>query len=288
MLTSYLFFIKINDCSSPNEQMLRLKKYVFRNLKLYLFWSIVLMPFIIRLHLNWFLKGTLNAILQISKSIMLGFFPASWFIIASIVSVTLIFLLSKKLKNIHLILFSIIMYIPCLIFSNYAGIFDTSSISDFNEHYLRVYLSFPVALIWVSLGKVLSEHHLVCSFKLLSVMFLCAVIMYYLEFFFINRMGYSVATDCYVMSIPVTIFLFVIIGLANKKYSFSLPILRKVSVIIYCTHQTILMVIQLASLHYNLDLSNSLCFALTLSFSLITSLAICALEHKFHIMKYAY
>ena len=44
MISGYFFFSKINSCDSIEKQRAYLKKSVSHNLKLYLFWFILLLP----------------------------------------------------------------------------------------------------------------------------------------------------------------------------------------------------------------------------------------------------
>ena len=110
MISSYLFFKKINGCEHTKERNKALKDFALRNLKLYAFWFIVLFPVsgFIR---GWFDMGGEDAIVNIIINFFIGStFVASWFISALIIGVVIIFI-ARNANKTALLTVGIILYI---------------------------------------------------------------------------------------------------------------------------------------------------------------------------------
>lgn len=100
MMTSYLFFVKLKNISDEVFRKQAIVKYIKRNTYLYLFWCIVFLPCMIVLqYMSWSAGGVLGVIKYNLKAFFIsGFFPASWFILATVYAVTIVFFLSKWLR----------------------------------------------------------------------------------------------------------------------------------------------------------------------------------------------
>ena len=138
IMTSYFFHFKLSQTTSNADRKSRLWKFVKRNLQLYLFWSLALLPFIVVIHFNWFRHGILFAIVSVLKSVFItGFFGASWFILASVFSVLIVFFLSKYLKNGWLILMALFVYVLALLDSNYGGLLSPNTYEGLSSFGIR-------------------------------------------------------------------------------------------------------------------------------------------------------
>lgn len=289
ILTAYLFFVKINESTKEKEKNNRLRKFVSRNLSLYLFWSIVMSPFVVATHLGWFNQGLDHALFEIVKNIILGFFPASWFILASAVAVPLVYILSRRFSNIILIFIAIIFYVPCLLTSNYAGLFfDTASITDFNSNVFRVFFTFPVAMIWVTIGKILSEKPITIRRSCLCALILVSLCVYAMEWLLIERLSWSASSDVFLTSIPLCTLLFVVIGQWNSKCMFTAKTLRYASIIIYCTHQSFISVLGPIIYHYIGKSIPILVYLLTLLFCFLICFIVIKGSKRISLLKYAF
>lgn len=290
MMTSYFFYIKLCGITSSAERRSQLSKFVRRNAQLYLFWSLVLSPLIVVIHLNWFRHGILYAMARILTNIFItGFFGASWFILASIYAVLIVFFLSKYIKNSLLVLIALLVYVLALLDSNYGGLLSPDAYERLSRLGIRWSLNLPAALIWVVIGKLFAEHPLYIPTKLIYPLLVLAFLLYYGEFFIVEYFGWSVHTDCFIMSIPLCVLIFASIGQANDvKCRISLW-LRKSSIIVYCVHFALIDIAMIVSQHY-IVIPKPILWMVVLFTSLGISALIIWLKEKkgVEFLKYAY
>lgn len=225
MISSYFFFKNKTD----------LKKFVTRNLKLYLFYFVLLFPIIF----IEYKKYSGNFGIYIIKNFFLGStFPASWYIMALIIGITIIYIVSNKLNinNYITLIISFIIYIICCLNSNYANL------EILNIHFFKSYNSFLVSFIWIVIGKSFAENeNKLCTqnMRIIAVKLLISLVLLYIESFYINKFKLcSNSNDCYIFLIPVSLYIFKIIlklnySLKNAKFY------RTFSTITYCLHISI-------------------------------------------------
>lgn len=110
MMSSYFFFGKIN-AAPKQERSNALKQFLLRNIKLYVFWFIVLLPITLYLR-NYFADGFLTGLLRFLQDLLFySTFRASWYITALCISVTIICFLSNKISNRVLLAISFVFFI---------------------------------------------------------------------------------------------------------------------------------------------------------------------------------
>ena len=98
IMTSFFFFNKIKEFDKK-ESNIALNKFIRRNLLLYLFWLVLLLPVTLYRH-NWFESGIAMGLVRMIRSFFFGStFAASWFITSSVIAVTLITFLARLMKN---------------------------------------------------------------------------------------------------------------------------------------------------------------------------------------------
>lgn len=154
-ISSFLFFEK---CDGKNDSQ-RLKRFLFRNAKLYTFWfTVLLLP---TLFIGGWLKGNLlvNAIRFIVKIFVGSTFAASWYIPALMICIGIIYWCCKKVPDWVMLFISFLVYVLCCIASNYCGFLPEASIL-FRAIIIypgTIYNSFPVGLLWVTLGKCMAN-----------------------------------------------------------------------------------------------------------------------------------
>ena len=292
MMTSYFFHLKLKDVIDNNERKQVLAKYVKRNIQLYLFWCVVFLPCVLLLHYYWFEDGVVAVIFNILKSFFItGFFaPASWFILSSIYAVAIVFVLSKWCKNGWIFFIALLVYIVALLDSNYGGLLSEEARNQLNIIDIRWSLNLPAAMVWVVIGKMLAEKPVIFSTKLLYLLLIIAAVLYCLEFVMIEHYGWSIHTDCFLMSIPLCTLIFIAMGQSDDvKCKYALW-LRKSSIIIYCVHQTTISMLRTVSFYYCLGLSELSIFIITLFISISTAAAILYFSEKkgIKLLRYAY
>ena len=155
VISSYFFF---RSCKGDETDKMKLKKFVKRNLILYAFWFIALLPITLDMR-NYFEGGLTTGMLKMLKGFLFGStFKVSWFIMATIVGVTLFYNLRKYLKPHIMVVLCIIAYMVCCATSSYYHAFALSNAAfvQMDVIYRSVlgepHHSFPVAFFWVSVG----------------------------------------------------------------------------------------------------------------------------------------
>lgn len=236
MISSYLFFSKISIIETYEERKKYLLKAVKRNLQLYLLWFIILSPitFYIR---NYFKNGFFNGILTIVWSFITGStFIASWYIMALIIGLTIIFYLANKFDNKSIFILSILIYTFCVLLSNYG---DLPLMHVFHNMlaYWTPYNSFTAGIIWIVAGKMFAENEDLFYFgaRKQKLVILSAVILLYLEQTLIVYLKCSHTNDFYFMLVPLCLALFASFLKMDLKSSRAKK-LRAFSTITYCLH----------------------------------------------------
>lgn len=153
--TSFFFFSK----EQPD-----IKKYTKRLAFLYIAWFIIELPFVYQRFFVDFDKSLPLQILNLLRCIVFSnTWYASWFIMASILSVNIIYWLSHKLKNRQLLVLSVLGYLISLACSSYNGAVDlllNERMRHYHSTFSNIFMpanSFIVALIYVVLGKFVAE-----------------------------------------------------------------------------------------------------------------------------------
>lgn len=292
LMTSYFFHLKMKKAISKEEKNANMKKYFLRNAKLYLFWSIILLPSVIVFHLSWFNNGVVNGVIQFLKAFFItGFFPASWFIVAAAYSVIIVFYLSKRLNNLWLFVIALLIYSAALFASNYGGLLDDKSKDILNVMGISWNRNIPAALIWVVIGKILADKSFTLPFKRLYSLLALTIALYIAESIVINYYQISVHTDCFVMSIPLCTLIFIAIGQSSDiqcKYSLWL---RKSSIIIYCVHRSVFSMISLVgSTLFGVQIPTLIIYFTTLIISIGVAYIVIFLHEKkkIQLLRYAY
>ncbi len=248
ILSSYFVFSKLHK-ADENEQKVILKKFVVRNLKLYLCWFVILLPITIYIRKDvFFSKGFFKNTLTIVKSFLFGStFVASWFITATVIGVLIIYILNKLLKKDWLILFiSFLAFCFVTLESSYKSVIaDTFILTLINKH-IQVFgglvCSFPAAIFWVFIGKLFAEQKIkLNSLVLLISLLICSCIALYIEWRFIFSLNGSYNNDSYFMLAPVCVLLFLCVERIKPIYWKNSVYFKRASTIIYVVHGSLVL-----------------------------------------------
>lgn len=250
MMSSYFLFSKLREASKENHRAI-LRKFVVRNLQLYLCWFIILLPLTIYIRKEvWFSNGFLGNTLTILKSILFGStFVASWFIMATIIGVLVICLLSKLLRKDYLVfLISLFAFIIVTLASSYeyviADTFVFAAINRYIDIFGGLVCSFPAALFWVFIGKLFAEQKIkIKSRTLLISLIICSCIALFVEWKFVISLDGSYNNDSYFMLAPVCVLLFLGVEKIKPIYWKNSVYFKRASTIIYVTHGSLLPVV---------------------------------------------
>ena len=271
IISSKFVFSKLKNATREDQKNI-LKKFVFRNLQLYFSWFVILLPATVYLRKeSYFSHGLLKNVSNIIKSILFGSsFYASWFIMASVIGVIIIFFLSKLLRSDVLVfLFALFAFCFVTIASSYryhfVGTFVNTAIIKYTRLFGGLVYSFPAAIFWVFIGKLFAEEKI--KFKssaLLIFLTICSFAALFFEWkFIISRTG-AYKNDSYFMLSLACILLFACLEKIEPIYWKNSLYLRRASTIIYVTHGSALLLIsKLVSIVFNSQIP-LLSFAVTL------------------------
>lgn len=242
-ISSYLFFKKIKNVSNQTAHEIYMK-FLKRALKLYLFWFIILIPYMI---ITKLMIGNLTKFIELLpiNVFLRSTFPASWYISAYIIGISIMY--KFRHNNLSLLIISIIFYIICCGVSNYGKlVFNIPVVEHFFSYenttllsYIKnIYLSFPVGLIFIWFGKFLVYRH-IDSKKYKYIGYIGAIIgliLLFIENNLIISKGWRIVNDCYISMVLLAPSIFLTVLTFPKTVMWDSIILRKMSTIYYCSH----------------------------------------------------
>lgn len=238
IMSAYFFFRKIYSMDSMRQKTDVWIHFLKRSAWLYLFWFVTMLPFTIdirhRLHLSCDVGSMLYAAFTGST------FVASWFIMACIIGVTIIFLLRKYLVFATVV--SLVAFLLCCVQSSYYSAFG-----GFNAWFASVFpkyspvTSFPASLIWICVGAWCARYRDTQGEKrvLWGVMCMLGLVMLFVEHYWVTEMHWQRLNDCYVSLIVVCPALFMWVKELPPVYYKASLWLRHATVITYCMHGSI-------------------------------------------------
>ena len=271
IMTSYFLFRKIH-CFPIAQQKQQIRNFILRNAKLYGFWFLVLLPFTLLYRKQaYFLQGAAVGLSVFLMDLLFrSTFSSSWYITASVVAVIMIWWLSRKEHGAAACGIAVFAFIMATLWSSYqSDIWSDSLLFRILYGYARIFenpaVSFPIALIWILIGKAFAENRITASSNLVvltAAMF--SAIGLYLEWWFVRNLNGTYRNDSYFMLIPLCILLFAIVQKIPPFYIRSSRYLKQLSTVIYTSHYSFLPVIRILLkklLHFD---SNMLVFSVTL------------------------
>ncbi len=296
MISGYFFFGRINRCDSKIAKRAYLKKSVTHNLKMYLFWFILLLPLTLYIR-GYHTMGLVGGLLHLVRDFCFGStFQSSWYIIALVTGFTIVLFLSDKISQSALIVIGVVLYIPSLLSSNYEFLLESfDGLKALSDSLSKVFLlpcrNFSVSILYIAMGKYLAEKNYEGKTKKYTVIFLLALSALILEYMALRVSGVKIQdTDCYI-ALPFAAYYLCKIFLTldvTCKWAFTL---RKISTLSYCSHMAVFMVVgKIFKILEVPDWQNLLLFAVTLILTQTASLIIIKLsEYKaFKMLKYSY
>ena len=250
MMSSFFVFSKLYAVPADQHKKI-LTKFVVRNLQLYLCWFFILLP--IRAILRWktyLSAGILKTVLITLRNFLFGStFTASWFIMATIIGVLIIYFLSKFLRNdFFVFVISFAAFCVVTLASSYEKVIADTFVSTAIDGYINIFgglvCSFPAALFWVFIGKLFAEQKIkIKSISLLIILMICSCISLFIEWKFVMSLDGSYNNDSYFMLAPLCILIFLGIEKIKPLYWKSSVYFKRASTIIYVTHGTLLSVV---------------------------------------------
>ena len=296
MISGYFFFSKINSCDSIEKQRAYLKKSVSHNLKLYLFWFILLLPLTLYIR-HYHTMGIFGGLWHLVRDFLFGStFQSSWYITALITGFALVLFLSRRLPQHALVIIGVICYIPSLLSSNYEFVITSSdTLQKIGDSLSQVFLlpcrNFSVSILYIVLGKYLAEKNYEGKTKRYTITFLLAFAALVAEYLALRYSGVKITnTDCYI-AVPFAAYYLCKVFLTLDISVKHALVFRKISTVSYCAHMAVFMVVGKAFKIFEIpDWQNLLHFAITLILTHVLSLVLIKLtEYKaFRFLKYSH
>lgn len=241
--------------------------------------------------------GSVIMAIDILRRVIVGnFFGASWFLVALITGVPIIFYLSQRLSNKNLLIITLLINILTVIQCGYGRgcgaivLMFRSFMSQIVGTSLE--FTFFVALFWISVGKYLSETKLTFDKLYLLLGIITCSIGLFFENYYIDKFKLAYRHDLYLTLIPLCILIILYIGRSKFYVSNEIAkVLRKLSTIVYCVHFTLKDLILYYTNHLlGEQITHIILFILTYSISVSIGLLIIsyASKHNNSILRYSY
>ena len=291
IISSYLFFKKVNGCAHSKERNQALKDFALRNLKLYAFWFIVLFPVTGFLR-GWFSMDGEAAVINIIINFFIGStFVASWFISALIIGVIIIFIASKKVNNTVLLVFGVVLYLLISIRCSYMFVFKDwtdmlYAVAKFEAYTNSPINSFPAGSPWIIFGKLFADGYFSkIKIKPSAITLGGGAVLLFTEWFLVYCFSGKYNKDFYIMLLPCCLAIFNIliqlkpISIKHAKH------MRKISVFVYASHGTLLPCIGYAFKYIGITVPSVVKYVLALIICVSAALLVLVLE-KYKYLKW--
>lgn len=293
IISSYLFFLKQCTLSSWQERYKGLKKYAKRILLLYLFWFLLLFPFTIY-YREWYVDFGPEKLITIARSFFFGStFVASWFLMASLIGVTIVWLLSSlKVKNSVILAIGIVIYMLCCLVSNYYNLLShcpdfVKAYTSYTDIFTQPFNSFPCSILFVGIGKILAEKELSPSNNLLWIVLFFSMVLLYVEFYITQHYFKAYYDDCFLLLPVACACIFMLIGQSSpRKIDYDTKKLRAYSTIIYCCHGTLLSIMNSVLNFIKMNEINCIIQFAMFFITIFLSIAICELLMRLERRRY--
>jgi hypothetical protein len=279
MMSSYFVFKKLNKETEEKQKTEIVKKFITRNLKLYLIWFIILLPITLshRGYITYYgyIKGFF---VMVRDFFTFGTFPSSWYIMALVEGFIMIYFCSKKVNNKILLIYSLIMYFAITVISADDFVFASGYPHFFNVIFPRPHTCLFVSFLGITIGKMFADKEIKYNRIINLIVLIISGILLYLEW---RTYVYRI---CYIALIPFVVSIFNI-ALNIKPFTIKGSMfLRKSSTIIYVTHGSFIYIYNKLLLIENMYLV----MIITLISSLIVTVIIDKLSNYIKFLKNAY
>lgn len=247
MLSGYLFFVKGNSKG-------RLKKYLYRLLRLYVCWSIAYLPFDIYYIWNRDVDIDIYYFIEyMKKGLFDGFYYHLWYIPSLMAAILLIYICDRYMKDCCAFIIAVILFICGTIVDNYAitGEWIHRIIVSYKNIFLTTRNGLFFGFIFVLLGKILAEQKIIisriASDKFILFLLIIALLIQLLEAENLRMLyGDGRANNMLLSTIFSSVLLFLLFY--NMKICRCLDSnsekLRNISTIIYFIHPAVILILR--------------------------------------------
>lgn len=237
IISSYLFFHSIRGVKEEDTKIYI--RFLKRALKLYFFWFVVLLPFTI-IYRGWYKDDLLIAIVKLIKGLFLqSTFPASWYISAYIIGISILFTLRNQHKITCVI--SVLAYILCCASSNYCYVFNNQI---FEWGGVNIENTFLVGLVYIYIGKCFVNIHPIHKRAILLALLgvVIGVVLLSIENNIIISHGFRRSDDSYLSLLILAPCVFLLFKELPQFTKLNTTTIRRMSTIYYCSHIPIIFI----------------------------------------------
>lgn len=280
---------------------IKLKKFLIRLLKLYLFWFIISFPHVVVIRFILPEHDFITNLIVFIKGILFGSsFRGSWYLNALMLSSILVYFLQKKTSFLFTFIIGAFLYIISCISSSYMCFFSSESIIvRFVESYkytfaISPFNSLPAGVIFVSLGAFIATRRDLFILKksnLILSLIVC-IMLVFVENYLLD--GYIRATDSFFTLVPLSFVIFLCclkLDSSNKHMPSDTVFFRNSSTIMYFAQFILIDIYSfLIKTFIGISYKNMIVFILVVITTILLTVIIQKLEkHKlFSILKYSY
>ncbi len=244
IISAYLLTEKLKETPKENRWTVTWK-YIKRNLLLYLFWFVILLPVTIVARKDWW-QGDVGLFIWriISSTLFSSTFKVSWFIVGCIYGALAIYL-TMKLPKVFSLIIGLAFYSLTLILSSYYFLLDGNiAFESFKYWYVFLFtspeFSFPTAICWMLIGSFISRTNIalteVWHYILAQALILISFAALYFEWMYIYQ---SIGVATIELSLLVVVCPLIFISIKDLNISLKhASTLRKLSTLIYLIHIT--------------------------------------------------
>lgn len=180
-------------------------------------------------------------------------------------SVCVLFLVYNKFnakENITdkiMLVISVSCYLLCVLTSAYGNVFAKVGLGNFYDsfvfYFAKPYTSILVGVPYFALGKYIAKNdpHLTFGGKLFGVL---SLFLFFVEILLTYKLDLQMSSDCYLMLLPCSYFIFVLIKDIKIELKFNPVILRNASSIIFFSHFIFIFCIEVFEKFFSLSINS--------------------------------
>lgn len=215
-------------------------KYTKRILLLYLVWLVICMPYVY----TTFFKNSinlLNSVIAFFHGLLFhNTFHASWYLMASVIGMNLVYYLSRIISNKGLLLIGVLLYVSSLLSCSYNGLIERTCFNTYYVLFDRAFVpsnSFIISIIYIVIGKVLAEKDTTISERKSLFFTLCFALIGVVEIAITK--GWTRYSDAFVFLPLFSFFFFQFLLNISDRIKISDRVcltMRRSSILIYLFH----------------------------------------------------
>lgn len=239
-ITSGYFFAQ-KLYSKDNNRNEKIKKYILKQINVYLIFSLIYSFFNIFIFKKSQL-GSVKSILYFIREYLFIGVSHLWYLNALIISTTLLVVIWRKCREKSIFIFSLVCYIVGTLLNSYSFIFEGNLLEPFVRIYYSLFVTSRNALFFgfpmMTLGIIIYRYDILKKLRSSIIGLIISFVIYVIEVICLKLVGKPNYGDMYFFLVPVTFCLFS--TLLNLKNNASITLCNMKKIIFYCSDLTLL------------------------------------------------